>query len=273
MKRKDIIAIVVSFVLIVLIVGLSYAYFALNTNLTNNISQNLTFNEDYSFDVEVSNRNANPFTITNTDMIYSGIDEVVANTSENFIINVTNNSEDTLYCTYDIVWEWQSGTGLSNYTISSGATKEYTASWNGIEVQVPNYNASSFVLGEHGTGAVASGTSETFVVPFETKFYNLADVDQSGHFNKTYLGYAKIDNVACSNTMLLTKYISYVVPKSGTDAVSNSPWILTSDHTNEWRYAGKNPDNYVEFNGELWRIIGVMPNMTYCTGTYGQTTE
>ena len=265
MKRKDIIAIVVSFVLIVLIVGLSYAYFALNTNLTNNISQNLTFNEDYSFDVEVSNRTANPFTITNTDMIYSGIDEVVANTSENFIINVTNNSEDTLYCTYDIVWEWQSGTGLSNYTISSGPTKEYTVFWNGTEVQVPNYNASTFVLGEHGTGAVASGTSETFVVPFETRFYNLADVDQSGHFNKTYLGYAKIDNVVCSNTMLLTKYISYGAPRSGTDAVSSSPWILTSDHTGEWRYARKNPDNYIEFNGELWRIIGVMPNMVHCT--------
>ena len=72
---------------------------------------------------------------------------------------------------------------------------------------------------------------------------------------------------------ILANYIINVAPKSGTDAVSNSPWILTSDHTGEWRYAGKNPDNYVQFNGELWRIIGVMPNMTYCTGTYGTETE
>ena len=71
----------------------------------------------------------------------------------------------------------------------------------------------------------------------------------------------------------LAYYLINNAPKSGTDAVSNSPWILTSDHTNEWRYAGKNPDNYIQFNGELWRIIGVMPNMTYCTGTYGNTSE
>ena len=72
---------------------------------------------------------------------------------------------------------------------------------------------------------------------------------------------------------LLNEWLVNTAPKSGTDAVSNSPWILTSDHTNEWRYAGKNPDNYIQFNGELWRIIGVMPGMTYCTGTFGQATE
>ena len=71
----------------------------------------------------------------------------------------------------------------------------------------------------------------------------------------------------------LAYYLMNNAPKSGTDAVSSSPWILTSDHTNEWRYAGKNPDNYISFNGELWRIIGVMPNMVYCTGTYGNTNE
>ncbi len=62
-------------------------------------------------------------------------------------------------------------------------------------------------------------------------------------------------------------------PKSGTDNVTNSSWVLTSDHTGEWRYAGKNPDNYVSFNGELWRIIGIMPNTEYCTGTFGSATE
>ncbi len=39
-------------------------------------------------------------------------------------------------------------------------------------------------------------------------------------------------------------------PKSGTDNVTNSSQDLTSDHTGECRYAGKNTDNYVAFNGE-----------------------
>ena len=80
-------------------------------------------------------------------------------------------------------------------------------------------------------------------------------------------------NGTMNSTFPLAQYLIYAAPKSGTDAVSNSPWILTSDHEGEWRYAGKNPDNYIQFNGELWRIIGVMPNMTYCTGTYGNTNE
>ncbi len=38
---------------------------------------------------------------------------------------------------------------------------------------------------------------------------------------------------------------------------------LVTDNTQDAniRYIGKNPDNYVEFNGEKWRIIGVMNNV------------
>ena len=267
MKRKDILIMIISSILLIIIISLSYAYFALNTNLTNNIAQNISFNEDYSVDVEVSNRNATPLAIGNYAMMWSGKDEVAASTSETFIINVTNNSNTTIYCTYDFVWEWQSGTGLSNYTISSSATKEYTFSWAGNEVQVPNYNASSFVLGQNGTGAIASGTTESFSVPTEIRFYNLANVNQSSHYNKAYLGYAKLDHVVCSETQTLANFVVYDAPRSGTDVVSNSPWVLAEDHTGEWRYAGRNPDNYIQFNGELWRIMGVMPNMEYCVGT------
>ena len=89
-----------------------------------------------------------------------------------------------------------------------------------------------------------------------------------------YSSKAVLFNGTMNSTLIrFSDYLIYQAPKSGTDAVSNSPWILTSDHTGEWRYAGKNPDNYISFNGELWRIIGVMHNMVYCTGTYGNTNE
>ena len=99
----------------------------------------------------------------------------------------------------------------------------------------------------------------------------------TGTFMTSHAQYVRYSSKAVlfNGTMngTLSYYLINKAPKSGTDAVSNSPWILTSDHTGEWRYAGKNPDNYVQFNGELWRIIGVMPDMTYCTGTYGQSSE
>ena len=45
--------------------------------------------------------------------------------------------------------------------------------------------------------------------------------------------------------------------------LSTSSESIVSDETddNNLRYIGANPDNYVSFNGELWRIIGVMSNI------------
>ena len=92
----------------------------------------------------------------------------------------------------------------------------------------------------------------------------------------TLSGKFKVANVICKSgtkSTPLSEYITYDALESGTSSVGNTAWSLVSDHPNEWRYVGKNPDNYISFNGELWRIIGVMPNMTYCTGSYGNADE
>ncbi len=43
-----------------------------------------------------------------------------------------------------------------------------------------------------------------------------------------------------------------------TDLVSLSPVELYTDEHNDIRYYGANPNNYISFNNELWRIIGVI---------------
>ena len=45
------------------------------------------------------------------------------------------------------------------------------------------------------------------------------------------------------------------------DNASLSKEIATDDPDNNARYIGANPNNYVSFNGELWRIIGVFNNI------------
>ena len=51
-------------------------------------------------------------------------------------------------------------------------------------------------------------------------------------------------------------------PKTGgetiTDLLPNNPDELYKDEHRDIRYYGKNPNNYVSFNNELWRIIGVI---------------
>ena len=44
---------------------------------------------------------------------------------------------------------------------------------------------------------------------------------------------------------------------NGLVAIDNNGEITTSTSPREYRYIGPNPDNYVQFNNELWRIIGV----------------
>ena len=53
----------------------------------------------------------------------------------------------------------------------------------------------------------------------------------------------------------------------GTQNVSNSVGVW-QEPLGDWRYEGKNPDNYLWFNNEYWRIIGVFSDNTH--GKTGQ---
>ena len=46
-------------------------------------------------------------------------------------------------------------------------------------------------------------------------------------------------------------------PTNGLFAIGNSGELTTSTSPREYRYIGSNPDNYIQFNNELWRIIGI----------------
>ncbi len=46
-------------------------------------------------------------------------------------------------------------------------------------------------------------------------------------------------------------------PTKGLFAIGNSGELVTSSSPREYRYIGANPDNYIQFNNELWRIIGI----------------
>ncbi len=49
--------------------------------------------------------------------------------------------------------------------------------------------------------------------------------------------------------------------------MSNYSNEIVKDVSGELRYIGANPNNYVQFNGELWRIIGVMKGIENPDGT------
>ena len=95
------------------------------------------------------------------------------------------------------------------------------------------------------------------------------DMDQSNMLNKSISG--KIEVV------LYTKGKETLERKPGINAAEYIPTLLSSnpntmnndDPDGNVRYMGANPNNYVRFNNELWRIIGVFD----VASTYGGPTE
>ena len=73
------------------------------------------------------------------------------------------------------------------------------------------------------------------------------------------------------NTTTKTKCTLYFVQPSQTaveyiNSLSDSSLVSDATTDNNKRYVGANPNNYVRFNNELWRIIGVMNNIETSSG-------
>ena len=85
-------------------------------------------------------------------------------------------------------------------------------------------------------------------------------------------------NKSYSGKITISAYNTTAPAPSGTLATTYITNLAANDDTlyydgtvdNNLRYVGADPDNYVSFNGELWRIIGVMNNVS--GGTVGGAT-
>ncbi|MBR4230560.1 MAG: hypothetical protein IKR74_00150 [Bacilli bacterium] len=290
MKKNNIVLSVIAIIMLLSMFAIaSYAFFDIgNLNITN--VTNFTATSERNNMVFDSLGGIMELNVTAINMSNSLSGSVAAENTAILTVNFQANTTESMVCSYDIMYEWTStdkyqvhsnGVTENEYTIQASlAANEHVS--EGVN-HIANDLDLSVAVGSNNSAIVVSGaqidstgtSTSTAVWTMTSKFFNV-DADQDNLAGKNYAGRFKVANVSCvsgTRQLTLVEYISNEAPRSGTDAVSNSPWILTEDHTGEWRYAGKNPDNYVQFNGELWRIIGVMPNMTYCTGTYGTETE
>ena len=73
------------------------------------------------------------------------------------------------------------------------------------------------------------------------------------------------------NTTTKTKCTLYFVQPSQTaveyiNSLTDSSLVSDETTDNNKRYIGSNPNNYVRFNNELWRILGVMNNIETSSG-------
>ena len=290
MNRKNSSILILSLLFILtLAIYSTYAFFVMgNFNINNTANVNLITDENnIVFDVLGGQIN---LTFNASALKPNDIGNIVAQNTTTLTVNFQPNTTGNIVCSYDIVYEWISsdkylahspGATGNEFTVQATLTNNSNVSEGLNYIQGENdlgnlsWNNSSATVVKNAQIDGSGSTTSTATWTIISKFYN-ANADQGALAGKSLSGKFNVANVNCkvgTKSVSLVRYLIDSAPKSGTSTVGSTPWILTSDHVGEWRYAGKNPDNYISFNGEAWRIIGVMPNMSYCTGEYGTETE
>ncbi len=211
MKRNNIILLTITIVtFLALVIGATYAYFAAgNMNITNVANANtITERNNMVFDTLGGGMILN---ITAANMVQANNGTVAANNSTTLTVNFTPNTDYSMVCTYDIIYEWTSndkytshtsgvtsneftiqGTLANNAHVSQG-TNSIRSETDLSTLTYTNY-AATVVTGAQidGTGS----TTSTAVWTLTSKFYNV-NADQSTLSGKTYAGRFKVANVSC----------------------------------------------------------------------------
>ena len=134
------------------------------------------------------------------------------------------------------------------FNSSTNKKKYFTVEGVKLAVGVDGTNQSDFPsMGEYNVSVDCTGVTGTWNYSnWELELSNMTSNSASCNISFT--------SVPNTHTKLNEKIISLSGTTQGTGQIVNE---------NGYRYEGKNPNNYVLFNGELWRIIGVFGSETH----------
>ncbi len=244
----------------ILVLGISYAvFFQVNQNSNNQVVEA----GDLTFTYQDGNQ--------------------ITNANDNFCFEPMSDDEANLYgseCTYQFSVQ-NTGSLMGSYTLTLNATESNTAPSTQVKVILKKQNADGILetvegypqtLGNISNGVLVenatinTGESIVYSIQLYVDESTVSDpnVENSTAFNIDYI-------INGTGTVHESQPISTDKTATETieDLVSANPDQLVYDGTadNNLRYIGANPNNYVLFNNELWRIIGVFNNIDNGTGT------
>ena len=271
MKKKKVLIIVISIVLILSVIGISYAIWTLNLTQTseNDIAStcfNISFTEKDNISLQKSyplydkdGKKLTPyeFTITNNcDSSASyAVNLEVLNTS-----TLTNNDAVKVMFSKkeDNVENELKLDLLSNYETVTKTLNNAKSSFNLTTGYLGAKESKTYDLRLWLDENVTTETLNIQNTTFNSKVIVTAKYE-------TEIPYATsvVSNLAAKANTSSTDV--YTVPDKTSDTCT---YTLAYDGTsdNNLRYVGKNPCNYVKIDNEFWRIIGVMNNIDDGTG-------
>ena len=257
-KRKSYLLIIGIIILVLSTIGVSYAlwnktFAQTDSNLIQLDCFHIEFNENAGSNIQLSN--AFPLTDEQGEKL----------TPYHFTVTNKCNS----YASYNVRIEVKSGSNLNDEYLKVMLNKNYPKTLTN-----ENYDESRTLLGEETKKAYILETG--YLDTDETKEFDLrlwldeSVTLESKNDDNSNVQRSKWDGIITISSsyaekrkaILANKEIEVVKAGDGLYEVRHDDVSGTVDDLGfsqrEYRYAGQNPDNYVNFNGELWRIIGLV---------------
>ena len=289
-------SIVASVMLLIIVVGASFAYFGTYKENIDKYKINITIDQFAKATFVTKDANLN-LSVSKKDMVaYEAGTKAAENSANLNVVLTSGNPNVKVTCTYDIYYEYDTNSsiyGVSPTPVTDSSLKELTLKAVGSTgtnnyADEKNFNYDSswtqnpykrlIVKGASITDATKNGTTDTW--KFNMAFYNL-DADQNKLAGKTFAGsfYVDKDSIQCD----------YQNNDGGSGSEGTSfETLMTPNNTdifneNGIRYEGADPNNYICLDNKtsgacsdsslLFRIIGLFDEDTSNNGTSSSGTK
>ena len=282
-------SIVASVMLLIIVVGASFAYFGTYKEDIDKYKINITIDQFAKATFVTKDANLN-LSVSKKDMVaYEAGTKAAENSANLNVVLTSGNPNVKVTCTYDIYYEYDTNSsiyGVSPTPVTDSSLKELTlkavgstGTNNYIDEKNFNYDTSwttnpykrLIVKGASITDATKNGTTDTW--NFNMAFYNL-EADQNKLAGKTFAGtfYVDKDSIQCDYQN-----------NDGGSSVSGTSFetLMTPNNTDIFnekgiRYEGADPNNYICLDNKtsgscsssslLFRIIGLFEEDTSSDG-------
>ena len=245
MKNRYLIYIALLILTLSITLGVTYAYLAAKIN--NRESSSTIKVESGQLSITYENNSGN--------IILNNIIPGDSVTKQFTLTGINNTKPNAITTNTDL--KYKIGIAIDNNTFSEGAltyalTKDSTSSSNGKLANDATGTIKSSGIQYIGNGYFVSGANNDKHIYNLTISFPDTNEDQSIDQGASFACHVTI---AHDIKMTATEYLTKL------DKTSNG---LEEDKTTDknLRYVGASPRNYLKFNGETWRIIGVFNNIT-----------
>lgn len=270
-------ALIATVALIVIVFSATYAYFTEGSNNAS-VTHNLTIENQLGITYLLTAGSNLTLNVNPLDLAQGGNSYVETTAGQDAVTLDNSSAYANLTCTYEI---WYSPTtyfkgSASNLfnsveftlmgTDLSGTNSSFTYNLTDVTEDV------FLKEGKISTSSISTSVSQTW--QWTLRHYNLS-FDQSDQIGNTYSGKIFFKATGCTGAENDLPTISDTVLDlaNGADRTASDNSVYKVEHEMftgtdgttidaGYRYEGANPNNYVKYNDEEWRIIGVFDGAT-----------